>query len=109
MVSQIDCEDEIEIDISKENEKTYYSLCVYGSFMGLENREDLSELYKAFQRILPDGEVLALFEVGHERLRYVDGSTTIITNETYQPKSLHSVATKLARIITNNSNYMLKF
>ena len=107
LVSKIDCNTEIEIVASKENGKTYYSLCAYGSFMGLEDGEDPNELYKAFQRILPDGEVLALFEVGHEKLRYVDGSTTIITNETYQSKSLHDITTKLARTIINNPNYTL--
>ena len=107
LVSHIACNDEIEITTSKKNGKTYYSLCAYGSFLGLINNDDTEELYKAFQKILPDGEVLALFEVGHEKLRYVDGSTTIITNETYQSKSLHDITTKLARTITNNPNYTL--
>lgn len=107
LISRISCNDEIEIAASKENGKTYYSLCAYGSFIGLDDQENIDELYKAFQRILPDGEVLALFEVGHEKLRYVNGSTTIITNETYQSKSLHGIATTLARTITNNPTYEL--
>lgn len=107
LVSRISCNDEIEIDTSKENGKTYYSLCAYGSFIGLDDQENIDELYKAFQRILPDGEVLVLFEIGHEKLRYVNGSTTIITNETYQHKSLHDIATTLARNITDNPTYEL--
>lgn len=107
LVSCIDCNDEIEISHYEENGKTYYSLCAYGSFLGLVDNDDINELYKAFQKILPDGEVLALFEVGHEKLRYVDGSTTIITNKTYQYKSLHDIATNLARTITNNPTYDL--
>lgn len=45
LVSHIDCNTEIKIATSKENEKTYYSLCAYGSFMGLDDREDLDKLY----------------------------------------------------------------
>ena len=107
LVSRIDCNDEIEIVTSKEKGKTYYSLCAYGSFIGIDDREDIDELYKAFQKILPDGEVLALFEVGNEKLRYIDGSTTVITNKTYQSKSLHDIATTLARNITDNPTYEL--
>lgn len=107
LVSCIDCNDEIEISSYEENGKTYYSLCAYGSFMGLEDGEDLDELYKAFQKILPDGEVLALFEVGHEKLRYVGGYTVVITNKTYQFKSLQDIATTLARNITDNPTYEL--
>lgn len=51
LVSQIDCTDEIEISTATEKGKTYYSLCAYGSFLGLEDEEDLEELYKEFQRI----------------------------------------------------------
>ena len=107
LVSQIDCTDEIEISTATEKGKTYYSLCAYGSFLGLEDEEDLEELYKEFQRILPDGEVLIIFEIGHEKLRYIDGSTTVITNKTYQSKSLHDIATTMVRNITNNPAYEL--
>lgn len=107
LVSHIDCNDEIEISHYEENGKTYYSLCAYGSFMGLVDNDDTEELYKAFQKILPDGEVLALFTVGNEKLRYVTGDTVVITNKTYQSKSLQDVATNLARTITNNPNYNL--
>lgn len=105
LVSQIDCTDEIEISTATEKGKTYYSLCAYGSFLGLEDEEDLEELYKEFQRILPDGEVMAIFEIGHEKLRYVDGYTVVITNETYQFQSLQDIAKTMARNITNNPTY----
>jgi len=107
LVSCIDCNDEIEISHYEENGKTYYSLCAYGSFMGLVDNDDTEELYKAFQKILPDGEVLALFTVGHEKLHYVEGYTTVITNEIYQSTSLQDMATNLARTITNNPDYNL--
>lgn len=105
LVSCIDCDDEIEISHYEENSKTYYSLCAYGSFLGLVDNDDTEELYKAFQRILPDGEVLVLFEVGHEKLRSVVGYTVVITNKTYQYKSLQDIATTMARNITNNPSY----
>lgn len=105
LVSQIDCEDEIEISSLTEKGKTYYSLCVYGSFYGINNNENTEELYKEFQRILPDGEVMAIFEIGHEKLRSVGGYTVVITNEAYQFKSLHDIATTMARNIINNPTY----
>lgn len=107
LVSRIDCEAEIEISSSTEKGKIYYSLCAYGSFCGVDDNEDLEELYKKFQRILPDGEVFVLFETGHEKLRYVGGYTVVITNEIYQSESLHDFATKMARTITNNPTYEL--
>lgn len=107
LVSKIDCEDEIEISSSTEKGKTYYSLCAYGSFYGIDDNEDAEELYKEFQRILPDGEVMAIFEIGHEKLRYVGGYTVVITNETYQYKSLQDIATIMAREITINPSYKL--
>ena len=105
LVSKIDCTDEIEISTATEKGKTYYSLCAYGSFLGLEDEEDLEELYKEFQKILPDGEVLIIFEIGHEKLRSIDGCTVVITNESYQFKSLQNIATEMARNITNNPTY----
>lgn len=105
LVSKIDCEDEIEISSSTEKGKTYYALCAYGSFCGINDNDDTEELYKAFQRILPDGEVMALFEIGHEKLRSIDGCTVVITNEAYQSKSLQDIATTMARNITNNPTY----
>ena len=71
----------------------------------MEDEEDLEELYKEFQRILPDGEVMAIFEIGHEKLRYVDGHTVVITNEAYQFQSLQDIAKTMARNITNNPTY----
>ena len=107
LVSKIDCEDEIEISSSTEKGKIYYSLCAYGSFYGIDDNEDAEELYKEFQRILPDGEVMAIFEIGHEKLRYVGGYTVVITNETYQYKSLQDISTTMAREITINPSYKL--
>ena len=107
LVSRIDCADEIEISSATEKGKTYYSLCAYGSFLGLIDNDVTDDLYKEFQRILPDGEVLVIFEIGHEKLRYVGGSTAVITNETYQYKSLKDVAETMARNITSNPAYEL--
>ena len=107
LVSKIDCEDEIEISSSTEKGKIYYSLCAYGSFYGIDDNEDAEELYKEFQRILPDGEVMAIFEIGHEKLRYVGCYTVVITTETYQYKSLQDIATTMAREITINPSYKL--
>ncbi len=107
LVSRIDCPDEIEISSSVEKGKTYYSLCAYGSFYGLDNNDDTKELYEEFQKILPDGEVLVLFETGHEKLRYVGGDIVVITNKTYQSESLYNIAIKMARTITNNPTYEL--
>lgn len=107
LVSRIDCPDEIKISSSTEKGKTYYSLCAYGSFCEVDDNKDLEELYEEFQRILPDGEVLVLFETGHKKLRYVGGYTVVITNKTYQLETLHNIATKMARTITNNPDYKL--
>lgn len=105
LVSQIDCTDEIEISTATEKGKTYYSLCAHGSFLGLEDEEDLEELYKEFQRILPDGELLIIFGIGYEKLRQIGGHTVVITNEAYQFQSLQDIAKTMARNITNNPTY----
>ncbi len=50
LVSRIDCEAEIEISSSTEKGKTYYSLCAHGSFCGVDDNEDLEELYKKISK-----------------------------------------------------------
>lgn len=67
------------------------------------DKEDLTEdsngmdtFYKELQQILPDGEAMILQEAGHEKLNYVAGVATIITNKEIRFLDLSELAVKTA-------------
>lgn len=112
IVSMIECNDDIEIYVVEENNKKEYLLCAYGCFVGIDNTVDCSGpdievMYKEFQKILPDGEVMVIFESGHEKLRDVTGCVTVITNQSYEIRSLWDIANELAKELTGNLEFEL--
>lgn len=67
------------------------------------DKEDLAEdsngmdtFYKELQQILPNGEAMILQEAGHEKLNYVAGIATIITNKEIRFLDLSKLAVKTA-------------
>ena len=89
--------DDIEVKITDDNKKLF-KLSFNGCFSE-DNEEDYSynDLIENFQKILPEGEVLTIFVSGHEKLRYVDCSVTVITNKKYKTKSLYDMAKSITK------------
>ena len=65
------------------------------------------EFIEGLQSFLPDGEVVAIIETGHEKLRYVGGYVVVITNNDCKTVDLYDVATYLAQQMTNDPNKLI--
>ena len=61
-----------------------------------ENSNGMDTFYKELQQILPNGEAMILQEAGHEKLNYVAGIATIITNKEIRFLDLSKLAVKTA-------------
>lgn len=111
IVAEIECNDVIEINKLEEDGKKLFSLNAEGTFCGITDNEDdmpnWEEMCAEFSKILPEGESLVIFDVGHEKLNEVAGSTTIITKYGYKTKSLEEVANEIIKEMTSNSNFGL--
>lgn len=58
---------------------------------------DLDKFYRELSKLLPDGEVVTVTFIGHEKLRYIDGAVTVITNHGTASKDLRQIAEELRR------------
>lgn len=98
-----------EHDGDKEGE-TKVQFMVDGTPFGYETENgdfEFIPVIEDIQMLLPDGEVCVIIEVGHEKLRYVDASVLVITNETYFSKGLVEYAQEKSREMLRNNDYVL--
>lgn len=80
-------EKEDEYEIRTCDEKSYVVIsdnCMFG-------------FYQELQKILPDQEAMILMEVGNEKLKYVVGLATIVTNKEIRFVSMEDVALKTVK------------
>ena len=72
----------------------------------IDSSEDADSDFDAFltelQKILPDDEAFILFESGNEKLRYVTGYATIVTNKTIETLSIEDLAIKRCKELLGN-------
>lgn len=80
-------EKEDEYEIRTCDEKSYVIIS--------DNR--MFGFYQALQKILPDREAMILMEVGNEKLRYVVGLVTIVTNKEIRFVNMNDVALKTVK------------
>ena len=81
----IEKDDEYEIHTCKnESDVTFEDDCML-------------EFYQALQKILPDQEAMILMEVGNEKLQYVVGLATIVTNKEIHFVNMADVALKTVK------------
>lgn len=66
---------------------------------------DYDLMIHQLQEILPDGEVMLIFEVGHEKLRSFTGDATVLTNKKTECINLQEAAVKMAQNILGNPNW----
>ena len=104
ILESCDCDDEAEIVVwtrADDDGNECFSFACAVSINGLivgggdndENEREAS--YSAFaeelQKTLPDGEVILITEVGHEKLCDLVGTITVITNKEVKTKDLYEV------------------
>lgn len=81
--------------IEKEDEYEIHT-CNEESDVILDN-DCMLEFYQELQKILPDQEAMILMEVGNEKLRYVVGLATIVTNKEIRFVNMEDVALKTVK------------
>ena len=119
---------EVEIFVDKQNDGSIkYGFGCNGDIKGLPYRivkgepvatYNLDEIEKvldydicwgflmdALQDILPDGEAVILTEVGNEKLNYLVGCSTVITNADIKVVNIQDKAIDLARQMLGNASY----
>lgn len=62
----------------------------------LVSDDGMDSFYEELQKILPDDEAMILVESGHEKLRYVTGFATIVTNKEIRFLNVSDIAVKTA-------------
>ena len=65
------------------------------------------DIIPIIQKHIKDGEVAIFMSIGQEKLRFVDGFVTVVTNEKTEHGDLHSLAEMLVRKITPRNQRIL--
>ncbi len=100
------------------NELEYDKESVTGLFFAVTKSsnffdDDIEYSFDAFitelQKFLPDGEIVVIKESGHEKLRYVGGHVTVITNGDCKYANLDDVAYYWAKQMTQNENIKISY
>lgn len=91
-----------------ESGSTVFGFGVYGGITGICNTsdEDTDDAYDRFveslKACIADDDAIIILEVGHEKMKYVVGTATIITSEGYEDIDLTFLAlTKAADMLKN--------
>lgn len=64
----------------------------------VESEDDnMIDFYRELQKILPDDEAMILMESGNEKLRYVTGFVTVVTNKDIKFTNMVDIALETAR------------
>lgn len=77
--------------------------CINGLPDGDENDTDL--FYAALQELLPKGEAIIVTEIGFEKMCYLIGKCTVITQNDIQYASIDNIALDIARTMLGNPGY----
>ena len=91
---------------------------VYGGVSGFcppngeEEDEDCDYDYDAFldelQKHIADDDAVIIMEGGHEKLRYVVGSATIVTSKAVEYLGIKELAEKRVRKLLNNPDWLTR-
>ena len=98
LFSMLCSEDNIRDFTEKREDGIYHGFGAYGdiSCYNEELDEFTDEFYDGLKDILPDGEAFIMISSGYEKLRYVSGFATIVTNDGIEVISLEEAAKKKA-------------
>jgi hypothetical protein len=101
--------DDLELFYEKDGS---YGFGGYGSIYGyVENVDDddceesYDDMIKGLQTHLADGDAIIITEVGFEKLRYLVGLVTVITQSDCKTRSLDGMGLDLAKLLLNDPNY----
>lgn len=98
LVAHISSDSTVELWKEKDDDdQPIYGFGAYGCIGDMYDEEngEIQDTAIALQSLLPDGEIAVITEIGYEKLRYLVGVSTIITNKEITTVSL-STATLTA-------------
>lgn len=106
-------EDGIELwdDVKDADGKQMVGFGVYGGISGIQNDDDEydDESYDRFidglMECVAEDDAILIFEAGHEKLRYVGGSVTIITTKGVEYINLEDNARKIVHELLGNEQW----
>lgn len=99
-----------------KNGETFFAFGCYGEICGLRTNpedenydEDYDESFDAFidglQNCVAEDDAIIIYESGHEKLRYLIGSATIITSTQTKYCDIRTYALDNARKLLKNENF----
>lgn len=111
LIASVSAEDEVSVFEEKQpdgRKKFGFGLC--GSIYGLhENGDDeepsIGALESALQRLLVPGDAIIIIEIGYEKLRYLIGISTIITQADIRYIDLRDRSLKAAKRMLKNPKF----
>lgn len=84
----------------------------YGGISGIADDDDddiddscYDDFLGALQECVSDDDAILIFEVGNEKLRYVTGWVTVVTNKSITSRGLDMVGREIARKELNNAGW----
>lgn len=110
LIGQLQGEDSVEIFTKEIGGVAYYGFgsCAPLAYYPDGDDEDAAE-WEGFEdelaKLLPDDEAVIILEAGHEKLRYVTGGATVITNNGSRYIDLRRSAVSCARELLGNPNW----
>lgn len=111
LIDSVYAEDTIELFMHElPNGSMQYGFGCYGTIDGIRDNEDTSgddlyAFYKALQKLVCENDAILIFEVGHEKLRYLVGYCTVITSTAIQYVDIRQQALDLAAKLLNTPGY----
>lgn len=96
LVSEDEIHDFTKID---EDGVIWHGFGSYSEIVCFDENEDynIDMFFERLQEILPDNEAFILMESGYEKLRYITGFATVVTNSDIRCVDLHRAALDIAR------------
>ena len=106
-------EDGIELwdDVIDAEDKQMFGFGVYGGISGIQNDdgeyddESYDRFIDGLRACAAEDDAILVFEAGHEKLRYVGGSVTIITTKGVEYINLEDNARKIVHELLGNEQW----
>lgn len=106
----ISFDDDVHLFEREENGDKTYGFGANGCLTGIKGEndgeiQDFTAVIEKLQEYVADNDAIIILEAGHEKLRYVVGSATIITSSQVNYYDMQNAALQMAKDMLNNQNW----
>lgn len=107
------CEDNLDVwEKTDKDGKTVFGFGCFSSIMGISKQPEEDEdtasydnFIEELKKLIADDDAVIIFEIGREKLRYLNGTAEIVTSDDYTCLNLTDSAVNQARKMLNNSKW----